>query len=52
MNWKKLAVLAVVALVLYFVIATPDRAAAFVDNALGMLHDAGESLLSFVTGIF
>ncbi|SDZ39024.1 hypothetical protein SAMN05421504_114126 [Amycolatopsis xylanica] len=52
MNAKKLAVFAGVALVLFFVIAQPGQAAGLVNNIIGFLRSAAESVISFVSGVF
>lgn len=52
MNAKKLAGIAGIALVLFFVIAQPDNAAGLVSNIIGFLRDAAEAVISFVTNVF
>ncbi|MCP2238365.1 hypothetical protein [Prauserella halophila] len=52
MNAKKLAGIAAVALVLFFVIAQPGQAAGFVNNIIGSLRDAAEAVITFVSNIF
>lgn len=49
---KKLAVLAVTVLLLFFVITQPGTSAALVHNILGMLKSAAESLITFVSNVF
>ncbi|RZQ62650.1 hypothetical protein [Amycolatopsis suaedae] len=51
-NAKKLILLAVVALVLFFVIAQPGNAAGLVNNVIGFLRDAAESVITFVSNVF
>ncbi|GAA1194668.1 hypothetical protein GCM10009675_06900 [Prauserella alba] len=51
-NAKKLAGIAAVALVLFFVIAQPGQAAGFVNNIIGFLRDAAEAVITFVSNIF
>lgn len=52
MDAKKLAVLAVAVLLLFFVITQPSTSADLVHNILGMLKDAAESLITFVSQVF
>lgn len=52
MDAKKLAVLAVAVLLLFFVISQPDASANMIHNILGMLQDAAESLISFMSNLF
>ncbi|GAA5128379.1 hypothetical protein GCM10025762_58610 [Haloechinothrix salitolerans] len=49
---KKLAIVAGTLLVLFFVITQPGSSAALVHNILGMLRDAAESLITFVSNVF
>ncbi|PRX44226.1 hypothetical protein B0I33_112104 [Prauserella shujinwangii] len=52
MNAKKLATIAGIALVLFFVIAQPGNAAGLVNNIIGFLRDAAESVITFVSNVF
>ncbi|WP_198009077.1 hypothetical protein [Saccharomonospora saliphila] len=52
MNIKKIATVAGIALVLFFVIARPGEAAGFVDNIIGALRDAAEAVITFVSSVF
>ncbi|WP_199433925.1 hypothetical protein [Qaidamihabitans albus] len=52
MNAKKLATIAGIALVLFFVIAQPGNAAGLVNNIIGFLRDAAESVITFVSSVF
>lgn len=52
MDAKKLAILAVAVLLLFFVITQPSTSADMVHNVLGMLQDAAESLISFMSNLF
>ncbi|MBK1788932.1 hypothetical protein [Prauserella cavernicola] len=52
MNAKKLAIIAGIALVLFFVIAQPGQAAGLVNNIIGFLRDAAEAVITFVSNIF
>jgi hypothetical protein len=51
-NAKKLITFAVVALVLFFVIAQPGNAAGLVTNILHFLRDSAESVITFVRNVF
>ncbi len=51
MDVKKIAVLAVAAVLVFFVISQPGTAAAMVHNILGMLASAAESLITFVSNV-
>lgn len=52
MNAKKLATVAGIALVLFFVIARPGEAAALVGNILAALRGAAEAVITFVSNVF
>ncbi|MEU3275274.1 hypothetical protein SAMN05421630_11455 [Prauserella marina] len=52
MNAKKLAGLAALALILFFVIAQPGNAAGLVNNVIGFLREAAEAVITFVSNIF
>jgi len=51
-NWKALAWAAVIGLVLYFVIASPERSADTVGNALASLRNGADRVITFVTAVF
>ncbi len=51
MNAKKIAAVTGILLVLFFVISQPGQSAAMVHNILGMLQDAAESLIAFVSNV-
>jgi hypothetical protein len=51
-NAKKIAAVAGTLLVLFFVISQPGASANLVHNILGMLQDAAESLITFVSNVF
>jgi hypothetical protein len=51
-NAKKLAGIAVVALILFFVIAQPGNAATLVNNIITFLRDSAESVITFVRNVF
>ena len=51
-NAKKIAMLAGVALVLFYVIAQPEGAAGLVGSIVGFLRSAAESVITFVQGVF
>lgn len=52
MDAKKAAILVGVALVLFYVIAEPQGAAALVGNIIGFLRSAAESVITFVSSVF
>lgn len=49
---KKAAILAGVALVLFYVIAEPQGAAGLVGSIVGFLRSAAESVITFVSSVF
>ncbi|MGH3951305.1 MAG: hypothetical protein ACRDSE_19670 [Pseudonocardiaceae bacterium] len=51
MDVKKIAVLAVAAVLVFFVISQPGTAAGMVHTILGMLASAAESLITFVSNV-
>ena len=51
-NVKKIAGLAGIALVLFFVIAQPGQAAGLVGNIIDFLRDSAESVITFVSSVF
>ncbi len=52
MNGKKLLTLAVIAFLVYFVIAQPQRSAGVAHGVLAALQGAGSSLASFLQSLF
>lgn len=52
MDAKKLAVLAAVGLVLFFVISSPGQAADAVHTILGWAADGANQILSFLQALF
>lgn len=52
MDAKKVAVLGVAALMLFYVIVNPTEAACTVQELLGMLEDAANGLFQFVDRFF
>lgn len=52
MDAKKLAILAVAVLLLFFVITQPGTSAQMVHSILAMLQDAAESLITFMSNLF
>jgi hypothetical protein len=52
MNVKKIAGLAGIALVLFFIIAQPGQAAGLVGNIVSFLRDSAESVITFITNVF
>ncbi|WP_043792657.1 hypothetical protein [Amycolatopsis balhimycina] len=52
MNVKKIAGLAGIALVLFFVIAQPGQAAGLVGNIVHFLRASAESVITFVSNVF
>lgn len=51
-NWKKLGLLAAVALVIYLVWSNPHGSADSVHVGLGWLRDGADSIVTFVKGVF
>lgn len=51
-NTKKILVVAVVALVLFFLITRPTQSAQVVQQALGWLRDGAEAIVTFVRTLF
>lgn len=51
-NVKKIAGLAGIALVLFFVIAQPGQAAGLVGNIVDFLRSSAESVITFVSNVF
>ncbi|WAL67536.1 hypothetical protein ORV05_07070 [Amycolatopsis cynarae] len=49
---KKILIVAVVALVLFFLITRPTQSAGVVHNALGWLRDGAEAIVTFVRTLF
>ncbi|WP_020498258.1 hypothetical protein [Sciscionella marina] len=52
MDVKKIIVLVVVALVLFFLISSPTQSANVVKDILGGLRDGAEGVISFVRSLF
>lgn len=52
MNAKKVATIAAVGLVLFFVIARPGEAAGMVNNLIATLRDAAEAVITFFSTVF
>lgn len=52
MNGKKIIILCVVALVLFFLISQPTQSAGVVTNILNMLKQGAEGLVTFVKTLF
>jgi hypothetical protein len=51
-NLKKVVIVAVVALVLFFLITSPTQSAAVVHNVLGWLRSGAEAIVTFVRALF
>ena len=51
-NTKKILVVAVVALVLFFLITRPTQSADVVHNLLGWLRNGAEAIVTFVRSLF
>jgi hypothetical protein len=51
-NTKKILIVAVVALVLFFLISKPNQSADVVHNILGWLRNGAEAILTFVRSVF
>lgn len=49
---KKILVIGVVALVLFFLITQPHQSADFVHRVLGWLKDGAEAIVTFVRSLF
>ena len=52
MKGKKLLAIAVVGLVLFLIIGSPERAAGIVRDGFGLLGDAAQNIVEFAAGIF
>lgn len=52
MNGKKIIILCVVALVLFFLISQPTQSAGVVTSILNMLKQGAEGLVTFVKTLF
>jgi len=52
MNVRKIAGLAGIALVLFFIIAQPTQAAGLVGNIIDFLKNSAESIIQFVSNVF
>jgi hypothetical protein len=51
-NSKKVVIVAVVALVLFFLITRPTESAGVVHNGLGWMRGGAESIVTFVRTLF
>lgn len=51
-NWKRLGLLALVALVLYGVISSPGKSADNVHTGMSKLGDAADNVGTFLQGVF
>ena len=52
MDAKKLAIIAGVALLVFFLVTQPTQSAGIVNNIFNTLKDAAEALLTFVRTVF
>lgn len=52
MNAKKVAIVAGVALVLFYVISQPNQAAEGVQGLFGWLRDGAEAIITFLRSLF
>ncbi|MGW4528348.1 hypothetical protein [Amycolatopsis sp. NPDC004378] len=52
MNWKKIGIIAAVALVIWLVVSNPHGAAGGVHHGLGWLKDGANSIVTFIQGVF
>ncbi|WP_185845871.1 hypothetical protein [Kibdelosporangium aridum] len=52
MNVKKIVLLAVIALLLFYLITQPTGSANAVQTVLGWLRDGAEAIITFVQGVF
>jgi hypothetical protein len=52
MNGKKIAILAVAAIVLFYVITQPTAAGQAVQDILGWLRDGAEAIITFLRSVF
>lgn len=51
-NTKKIVIVAVVGLVLFFLVTKPNESADVVHNILGWLRNGAEAILTFVRNLF
>jgi hypothetical protein len=51
-NIKKIVIIAVIALVLFYLITQPNQSAEAVQTALGWLRDGAEAIITFVRDLF
>ena len=51
-NTKKILIVAVVALVLFFLITRPNQSANVVHSVLGWLRNGAEAIVTFVRSLF
>jgi hypothetical protein len=52
MNVKKILLVGVVALLLFVMISSPQRAAGGVHDAMGWLKDAAQAIIDFIGKVF
>ena len=52
MNVKKIVLLAVIALLLFYLITQPTQSANAVQTILGWLRDGAEAIITFIRGVF
>lgn len=52
MDVKKLAILAVAAIILFYVITQPTQAGQAVQDILGWLRDGAEAIITFLKSVF
>ncbi|WP_168211534.1 hypothetical protein [Actinosynnema sp. ALI-1.44] len=52
MNLKKILLLAVVALLVFYLITQPTQSANAVQSVLGWLRDGAEAIITFVKSLF
>ncbi|MFC0108653.1 TcpD family membrane protein [Kibdelosporangium aridum] len=52
MNVKKILLLAVVALLVFYLITQPTQSANAVQTVLGWLRDGAEAIITFIRGVF
>lgn len=51
-NTKKIVIVAVVALALFFLVTRPNESADVVHNALGWLRNGAEAIVTFMRSLF
>lgn len=52
MNVKKIVLLAVVALLVFYLVTQPQQSANAVHNVLGWLRDGADAVITFVKSLF